>query len=70
MEGMVRTGDLDVEAKLRSGHEKLESRLEGEMKRHSSRLEDVDDRYTRSEHAVRHAEERIGEMQEEVMEKR
>lgn len=66
MEGIVKSGDLNVEAKLRTGHGQLETRLEGELQRHGARLEDMDDRYARSEDAVRRAEERLGDMQEEV----
>lgn len=66
MEGMLKTGDLDVEAKLRNGHDELELRLERAIKRHGSRLEDMDDRYARSEEAVRRAEDRLGDVQEEV----
>lgn len=63
---MVKTGDSKVESKLRSGHAELESRLENDIKQHSALLEDMDDRYARSEDAMRRAEDRLGEMQDEV----
>ncbi|CAM9905079.1 unnamed protein product, partial [Sphacelaria rigidula] len=66
VEGMVKTGDSKVESKLRSGHAELESRLENDIKQHSALLEDMDDRYARSEDAMRRAEDRLGEMQDEV----
>lgn len=62
----MKSGDIGLEAKIRTGHEVLETRLEGEMQRHGARLEDMDDRYERSEEAVRRAGEKIGDMQDEV----
>lgn len=62
----MKSGDIGLEEKMKTGHEELETRLEGEMKRHGARLEDMDDRYARSEDAVRRAEEKIGDMQDEV----
>lgn len=55
-----------MERKVNSGHRELETSLEGEIRRNGGKLEDMDDRYTRSEEALRRAEERIGEVQEEV----
>lgn len=56
----------EVEARLARGHRELETSLEAEIKRNGTKLEDMDDRYARSEEALRRAEERIGEVQEEV----
>lgn len=56
----------EVEARLARGHRELETSLEAEIKRNGTKLEDMDDRYARGEEALRRAEERIGEVQEEV----
>eukprot|EP00752_Nemacystus_decipiens_P012539 g11107.t1 len=56
----------EAEAKLSRGHRELETTLEAEIRRNGTKLEDMEDRYARSEEALRRAEERIGEVQEEV----
>ena len=56
----------EVEARLARGHREVETSLEVEIRRNGTKLEDMDDRYARSEEAIRRAEERIGEVQEEV----
>lgn len=56
----------EVEIRLARGHRELETSLESEIRRNGTKLEDMDDRYARSEEALRRAEERIGEVQEEV----
>lgn len=63
---MVRSGQIELETKTRNGHEELEARLDGELKRHEDRLDDVDDRYEKSESALRLAEGVVGEVQSKV----
>lgn len=46
----------------------MEKSVDSDIQRHGAKLEDMDDRYARSEEALRRAEERIGETQEEVRE--
>lgn len=57
---MVRRGQIDLEGRMRSGHEELETRLDGELKSHEDRLDDVDERYEKSETALRLAEDAVG----------
>lgn len=66
IEGMVRCGQIDLETKARNGHEELEARLDGELKRHEDRLDDADDRYEKSESALRLAEVVLGDMRIKV----
>lgn len=66
MESVVKSGDSGVEAKLKSGHNELEARLESDMKRQGVRLEDMHDRSARNSDAIKRAEDRIGDMEEEV----
>lgn len=66
MEAMFKSDLKDLEGKVNRGHRELETSLEGEIRRNGVKLEDMDDRYARSEEALRRAEERIGEVQEEV----
>ncbi|CAN0312301.1 unnamed protein product [Ectocarpus sp. 6 AP-2014] len=56
----------ELETRLASGHRELETNLESEIRRNGTKLDDMDDRYARSEEALRRAEERIGEVQEEM----
>lgn len=56
----------EVEGRMARGHRELETSLEAEIRRNGTKLEDMEDRYARSEDALRRAEERIGEVQEEV----
>lgn len=66
MERMVKSGETSLESRRRSGHDKLEARLDAETKLHGARMEHMEDRYARSEYALRQAEERMGDMQDEV----
>ena len=66
METALTSGLKDLEGRLASRHRELETSLEDEIRRNGVKLEDLDDRYSRSEEALRSAEERIGEVQEEV----
>lgn len=66
MEAEFKSDLREVEARLARGHRELETSLEAEIRRNGTKLEDMDDRYARSEEALRRAEERIGEVQEEV----
>ena len=66
MEADFKSELREMEARLARGHRELETTLEAEIKRNGSKLEDMDDRYASSEEALRRAEERIGEVQEEV----
>ena len=63
---MVRGGQLDLESKIRSGHEELETRLDVELKRHEDRLDDVDERYEKSEGALKLVEDAVGVVQGKV----
>lgn len=67
---MVRSGQIDLETKTRNSHEELEARLDGELKRHEDRLDDVDDRYEKSESALRLAEGMVGDVQSKVSPRR
>lgn len=66
MESVVRSRDLGVEAKMKDGQDELKQQLEDGMKRHGARMEDMGDQYMESSDAVRRAEDRINDMQEEV----
>lgn len=66
MEEKFKSRMTELETRLASGHRELEASLESEIRRNGAKLEDMDDRYARSEEALRRAEERIGEVQEEV----
>ncbi|CAM9382131.1 unnamed protein product [Hapterophycus canaliculatus] len=56
----------DLEARLTRGQQEIEKSLDSDIQGQGAKLEDIDDRYARSEDALRRAEERIGEVQEEV----
>ncbi|CAM9677874.1 unnamed protein product, partial [Choristocarpus tenellus] len=66
MEGMVRTGDEDLETKLKSVDEDLEMKLEEETRRREAKLAYIDERFVDSELAMKRAEENMIAVQEEV----
>lgn len=66
MEEKFKSNMTELETRLASGHRELEASLESEIRRNGTKLEDMDDRYARTEEALRRAEERVGEVQEEV----
>lgn len=66
MEATLKSDLQKVEGRLARGNRELETSLEGEIRRNGTKLEDMDDRYAKSEDALRRAEDRIGEVQEEV----
>lgn len=70
METALKSDLSEVEARLARGDRELETSLEAEIRRNGTKLEDMDDRYARGEEALRRAEERIGEVQEEVSNER
>ncbi|CAM9424792.1 unnamed protein product, partial [Scytosiphon promiscuus] len=66
LETSLKSDLSDLEAKLTSRQYDMEKSLDSDIQRHGAKLKDIDDRYARSEDALRRAEERIGEVQEEI----
>lgn len=66
MESAFNSNLNELEGRLARGQRELETNLEEDIGRNGTKLEDMDERYARSEDALRRAEERIGEVQEEV----
>lgn len=66
METAFKSDLNELERKVYRGHRELETSLEGENRRNGVKLEDMDDRYAKADEALRRAEERIGDVQEEV----